>query len=300
MEPPSISFPAHRLLEPTGHRAPVLVDSPHSGWQWPADFTPSAPRDALRTTWDAYVDELWSGAPDVGVTLLAAHFPRAYIDANRDVTDIDAALLAEPWPTPLAPTAYSSRGMGLVRRYALPAVPMYDAPLSVQAVRHRLTHYYHPYRDALRAQLDALHAHSGAVWHLNAHSMKSTGNAMNVDVGAARPDVVISDRLGTTAAPAYTQWVVEWFRAQGLQTTMNTPYQGGAIVAAEGRPAAHRHSLQVEFNRALYLDEATGERRAGFEALQRVCTGFLRDLVARVAEATGADDRHSPVAAPHP
>jgi N-formylglutamate deformylase len=272
--------PAYRLVVPAGDPAPVLVDSPHSGWQWPPEFTPAAPRDAVRTTWDAFVDELWGQAPQVGVTLLAATFPRAYIDANREPSDLDSALLAEPWPEPLQPTAYSARGMGLVRRLALPAVPMYSHPLSVAAVQHRLAHYYQPYRDALRAQLDALQARHGGVWHVNAHSMKSTGNAMNVDAGAQRPDVVVSDRHGTTASPACTAWVAEWFAAQGLHTTVNTPYQGGAIVVAEGRPAAHRHSVQVEFNRALYLHEDTGERRTSFADLQAVCTAFLRAFVA--------------------
>jgi len=280
MDSATSPHPAYHLVAPAGHPAPVLVDSPHSGWQWPPDFLPAAPRDAVRTTWDAFVDELWGHAPQVGVTLLAATFPRAYIDVNRAPTDLDAALLAEPWPEPLVPTAYSARGMGLVRRLALPAVPMYDDPLPVAAVQHRLTHYYRPYREALRARLDALQARHGVVWHVNAHSMKSTGNAMNVDAGAKRPDVVVSDRHGTTASPSCTAWVAEWFVAQGLHTTVNTPYQGGAIVVAEGRPDAHRHSVQVEFNRALYLHEDTGERRGSFADVQRLCTAFLRAFVA--------------------
>ncbi len=271
-------FPPFTLTPPTAPPAALLVDSPHSGMEWPSDFVPAASREAIASTWDAFVDELWSGAPAAGATLLAARFPRAYVDANRAADDIDPDLLAEPWPGPLAPTSYSARGMGLIRRSALPGVPMYDRRLRVDEVAHRIATYYAPYRDALTTELDALRARFGTVWHINAHSMKSRGNAMNVDAGAGRPDVVVSDRHGTTADPLHTRWVAEWFRRAGLNTQVNDPYQGGDIVARAGAPAEGRHSIQVEFNRALYMDEAAVIRGAHFTELQERCTAFLRDL----------------------
>lgn len=257
---------------------PILVDSPHSGMDWPADFRPAAPREAILTTWDAFVDELWCGAADVGASLLTAQFPRAYIDPNRAVHDIDPALLDAAWPEPLTPTGYTQRGMGLIRRLALPGVAMYAAPLPVSAVQRRIADYYRPYRRALQERLDLLHARFGTVWHINAHSMKSTGNAMNVDHGAPRPDVVVSDRRGATADAAVTRWIAEWFRGRGLRTQINTPYQGGDLVAASGNPRQGRHSVQIEFNRALYLQEDRFERAAGFGALQQTCTALLRDI----------------------
>jgi N-formylglutamate deformylase len=272
-----------RLAEPTVAPVPVLVDSPHSGMDWPADFDTVAPRAAIRTTWDAFVEELWSGAPSVGATLIAATFPRAYIDANRAPDDIDPELLAEPWPEPLAPSGYSARGMGLIRRSALPGVPMYDRLLRVGEVQHRIARYHVPYRVAIAARLAELHGHFGGVWHINAHSMKSRGNAMNVDAESARPDVVVSDRLGATADPAHTQWVADWFSARGFSTCLNDPYQGGDIVASAGDPAAGRHSIQVEFNRALYMNEADVTRGARFVELQACCTDFVRALAAHVA-----------------
>jgi len=270
--------PPYILRPPEAPAVPVLVDSPHSGMEWPEDFAPAASREAILTTWDAFVDELWGGAPSVGATLLAAHFPRAYIDANRAPDDIDETLLAEPWPTPLVPTPYTQRGMGLIRRYALPQQPMYDRRLTVQEVEQRLARYYRPYRDTLAAQVAELHERFGVSCHVNVHSMKSHGNAMNVDVGAARPDVVVSDRRGVTAAPALTAWAADWFRAQGLRTQVNEPYQGGDIVARSGAPAQGRHSIQVEFNRALYMDEARLSRGRGFTRLRDRCTAFVRDL----------------------
>jgi N-formylglutamate deformylase len=114
------------IAEPTAAALPILFDSPHSGIALPADFGTSAPAAAIRSSWDAFVDELWAGVPEQGGVLIGAHFPRAYIDPNRAITDIDVQLLAEPWPEPLAPEKYTLRGMGLIRRDALPNVPMYD------------------------------------------------------------------------------------------------------------------------------------------------------------------------------
>ena len=123
------------MHEPTAAPIAVVVDSPHSGMEWPADFHPSAPREAILTTWDAFVDELWSGAPGAGATLVTACFPRAYIDVNRAADDIDPELVEGEWPTPLTVSDYSRRGMGLIRRHALPGVPMYSGRLPVAASR---------------------------------------------------------------------------------------------------------------------------------------------------------------------
>ena len=277
------------LLSAPDEAVPIVVDSPHSGMQWPADFEPAAPRSAILTTWDAFVDELWAGAVEVGATLLAAQFPRAYIDANRAADDIDPALLAGAWPAPIAPTPYTQRGMGLIRRLALPGVPMYHERLPVAAVEARLAHFYRPYRHALQDQLDRLHQRFGVCWHINAHSMKSTGNAMNVDHGAPRPDVVVSDRRGTTASPATTKWIADWFRGRGLLTQVNVPYQGGDLVAASGNPRLERHSVQIEFNRRLYMHEDTFERSEGFAALRDSCSALLRDMAAHLNPRRGAE-----------
>jgi N-formylglutamate deformylase len=282
---------AYILHTPTVAPVALMLDSPHSGMTLPADFVAAAPRAAILSTWDAFVDELWADAPAAGATLLAANFPRAYVDVNRAEDDIDPDLLAEPWPTPLAPTAYTRRGMGLIRRNALPDVPMYDRRLSVAEVEYRISTCYRPYRDALRQQLDALHARFGAVWHLDCHSMKSRGNAMNVDAGATRPDVVIGDRQGTTADPAHTAWVAEWFHARGHSVQVNDPYQGGDIVARSGAPARGRHSIQIEINRALYMDETTVTRGARFGQMQTTCSAFLQDLTVHIASLRAADAR---------
>jgi len=273
------------VRDPTGGAAPVVFDSPHSGFSWPADFTPVAPPEAIRTTWDAHVERLFEGAPSAGAALLAATFPRAYIDVNRAVSDLDPAMIDGPWREPLAPTDYSRRGMGLIRRDALPGVPMYAAPLPVATVRERIDRYYAPYRARLAELIDARHAAHGLVWHVNCHSMKSRGNAMNVDAGAARPDLVISDRRGATAEEGLTARVVDWFTGRGYRVQANDPYQGGDLVRSFGDPARGRSSVQIEINRALYMDEATTEPNAGFPRMQDDLTAFAAALARWAHEA---------------
>ncbi len=257
---------------------PIVFDSPHSGFDMPDDFGTVAPREALLSGWDAFVDELWSSVPRHGGTLIAANFPRAYIDANRAVTDIDAEMLDAPWPGPIAPEKYSARGMGLLRRYALPGMPMYDRKLTVAEVRHRIDAYYLPYRRALSMAAEAAYAAHGALWHVDCHSMKSRGNAMNVDDGEPRPDMVVSDRLGTTADPAFTQWVADALRELGYRVQVNAPYQGGDLLTAVSDPGRRCSSLQIEINRALYMDEARFVKHAGFDTLGRNLETFTAAL----------------------
>ncbi|MBL9206847.1 MAG: N-formylglutamate amidohydrolase [Opitutaceae bacterium] len=270
--------PAFDLHLPSVGDSPVVFDSPHSGMDWPADFTPAAPRAAILTTWDAFVEELWGGAPAHGATLLSARFPRAYVDVNRARNDIDPALLDGPWPEPLATSDYSRRGMGLIRRLALPGVAMYSGPLTVAAVQSRLVRCYDPYRRALELRLDQLRGVFGTVWHVNCHSMKSRGNGMNTDAGRMRPDIVVSDRRGRTADPRFTAWVADWFTDRGFTVKVNEPYLGGHLVISQGRPEDGRHSVQIEINRALYLDEVSVTRSARFPDLCRTLSLFAKGV----------------------
>lgn len=262
--------------------SPLVLSSPHSGMVCPAGWEPAAPLAAILSTWDAFVEELWAGAVDAGAVLLAAHFPRAYVDVNRAATDLDPGMVDEAWPDPVEPTDYSRRGMGLIRRFALPGVPMYDRPLPHAEVNHRLATYYRPYRAALGALLDRAVARHGTACHVDCHSMKSRGNRMNVDAGAARPDFVVSDRLGTTAEPGLAAWVADFLAARGYSVQVNDPYQGGDLVRTFGRPADGRHSLQVEINRARYMDEGTCERHQGFARVQADLSALAAALSAHV------------------
>jgi N-formylglutamate deformylase len=222
---------------------PLVVDSPHSCPAMPEGSGCVAPQNALMTAVDAFVDELWAPTPTLGGQLLCAAFHRCFIDVNRSPLDIDESMLATPWPTLTMATEKSQRGQGLVRRLALPGVPMYDRLLTVTEVQHRLRAFYMPYHDRLGAAIEMAHARFGQAWHIDAHSMKSVGNAMNVDEGAIRPDVVVSDASGGSADCVHTQWVAGWWGRAGYAVSINEPYKGGEIVRRFGRPLLGRHSI---------------------------------------------------------
>ncbi len=270
------------IHRPAGCAASLVFDSPHSGIDYPADFAPAASRRDIATTWDAHVDALFRGVTDAGAVLLAATFPRAYLDANRAADDIDPELLDAPWPGPVALSDHARRGMGLIRRYALPGVPMYHRRLSVDEVRRRIDGCHRPYREALAREIDAAWGRHGRVWHFNCHSMKSRGNAMNTDAGRSRPDFVIGDRDGTSADPAVSRWVADHFAALGYRVAINDPYRGADIVRAHGDPARGRCSVQIEINRAVYMDESTCEPGPGFARLRDHLTGFAHAAAARL------------------
>ncbi len=269
-----------RILRPQAAAAPVLFDSPHSGRHYPPDFRPGSTSLELRRGEDAYVDELLQDAPTVGVTVLSATYARCWIDANRDEDDLDVTMLADEWPGPLRPTEKSRMGLGLVRRYVTPGVAVNAGPLTAAEVRRRIETAYRPYHEALDALVAALRSAHGRVWFVDWHSMKSVGNAMTPDgPGAPRPDFVVSDDLGRTCAPELTDVVVSELRGMGYDVRVNDPYKGGRIVKRVGRPGEGVHTLQVEVNRALYLDEAAVEKTAGFDGVRAALLRLAEALV---------------------
>lgn len=243
------------LLKPSSNtRLPLVFDSPHSGINFPDSFEINASIEQLKSGWDAYIENLWLNAVKVGGHLLHANFSRMYIDPNRASTDIDPQLLDAAWPE-CKPTKYSERGMGLIRRFALPDVPMYSKPLTRIQIEQRIKNYYLPYHRALQTTLDELYNDFGSVWHIDCHSMKSKGNAMNIDSGANRPDIILGDNDGQCAGGEFVQVVEDAFSKLGYKVVRNNPYKGGYLVTHYGKPKENRHSMQVEINRALYMNE---------------------------------------------
>jgi N-formylglutamate amidohydrolase len=279
-----------RLLSPddypSGTRAaPLVLDSPHSGTTYPPDFASAIDLAALRTAEDTWVDDLWGGAPELGVPLIAATFPRSYIDANRAADEIDPLLLDGQWPDPIVPSSKVRLGKGLIWRMLDDGTPLYDRKLSVEEVRHRIEACWKPYHRRLGQLLDAAHSRFGAVWHINCHSMPSVAAAYATDKpGLVHPDFVLGDLDGKTAAPAFRQFVAAWLRGRGYDVAENDPYKGVELVRAFGRPDEGRHSLQIEVNRKLYMDEVSLRPGPGYARLQ----ADLRELTAALADWTRA------------
>lgn len=278
-------FAPYTLRLPEGEALPLVCDSPHSGTMYPADFGYTIPFERLRAGEDTDVHVLWESLPSVGATLLAAEFPRAYIDANRDADDIDPDMLDAPWPGPLSPGEKTLLGIGLIWRDAGQGVrtPVYSRKLSVAEVQHRIATYQAPYHAAMRQAIEAAYAQHGAVWHLNLHSMPANSyEGLGIQTDKKLADFVLGDRDGTTAAPEFTDMVAQALRSRGFSVAINDPFKGVALISRLGRPAENRHSLQIELHRGLYLDDATCERNAGFGALQTALASVARDIAGYV------------------
>jgi N-formylglutamate deformylase len=278
-------FPPYTLRLPQGDAIPLVCDSPHSGVLYPDDFGYALPFEKLRAGEDTDVHVLWQALPTVGATLLAAQFPRTYVDPNRDVEDLDAAMLVGTWPTALSPGEKTRLGIGLIWRDAGPdaRVPIYDRLLSVAEVQNRIATCHAPYQTAMREQIEAAYERFGAVWHLNLHSMPANSyEGLQIKSDHPLADFVLGDRDGTTAAPEFTNMVAQALRERGFSVALNDPFKGVALIARLGRPAQRRHSLQIELHRGLYMDENTRERSSGFNALQNALTEVSRDIAAYV------------------
>lgn len=264
--------------DPVGRRVPVLFDSPHSGSSYPDDFVFSCPLPVLRQAEDAYVDELFAAAPEHGATLLCALFPRSYIDVNRAIDDIDPGLVDGHWPEPVSPSDKSAMGMGLIRTMCRPGMPLYDGRLSVEEVAERIDRYYRPYHFQVASVLDGLAARFGAVWHVNCHSMPATTGPGGT--GSAVPDFVIGDRDGTTSEPGFVAFLADTLERLGYSVAINNPYKGVELVSRYANPARGRHSIQLEINRRLYMNEETLEKAPGFAGLQRALTTLIAAIAA--------------------
>jgi N-formylglutamate amidohydrolase len=253
---------------------PLVFDSPHSGSHYPDDFHYACDLADLRRTEDSYVDELFACVPAYGGALLAAHFPRSYIDVNRAHDDIDPELLAGAWAHgTIAPTARSEAGIGLIRRLVRPGVPIYDRSLSAAEIAARIERYYHPYHGALDDLLRAAHYNFGQAWHINCHSMPSSGAypkraAALVGNAPRHSDFCLGDRDGTTCDLEFTHALRDFLKQRGYTVTLNDPYKGVELVRRYSSPARGIHSLQLEINRALYMSEETLEKSDHFPALQ--------------------------------
>jgi N-formylglutamate amidohydrolase len=215
---------------------------------------------------------------------LAARVSRLYLDVNRDAADIDPELLDTP-PRDLSPASHKARlGKALLWRTLDDGRPIYARRLSPDEVARRIARCHMPYHACLKRLLDAAHARFGKVVHINCHSMNSVGGSQGEGgPGRTRADFVLGDRDGTTCDPALTQFVRDTLAAMGYDVRVNDPFKGVVLVAAYSDPAAGRHSLQIEINKRLYMDEATLQRTRGFYTLQRDLMRLIDALLTRTA-----------------
>jgi N-formylglutamate amidohydrolase len=260
--------------------APLVLDSPHSGREFPADFDAVVSEAELREAEDCYVDELWAGARELGAPLLAAAFPRTYIDPNRHAGDVDLELIEGRWPFEYRPSGKARIGKALIWRTLEDGRPIYEKRLLVETVKKRIERFHLPYHAQLKGQLDAAHARFGRVLHINCHSMRSVaGKQSEEGAGSARADFVLGDRDGTTCDPRFTELVRAVLAGMGYDVKVNDPYKGVELVRAYSDPKAGRHSLQIEINKRLYMNEKTLEKGAGFGNIQKRLAELAREIL---------------------
>lgn len=262
----------------------VVLDSPHSGTRYPADFAYACPLAALRTAEDTHVDRLYDFAPGLGVHWVEAHFPRSYLDANRNTTEMDVTLFDAVWPGEVATDpkilAKVRLGKGLIWRTTDEGVPIYGRSLGVAEVQARIQTCWQPYHAAVKNAIDAAHALHGYSLHVNCHSMPAVASSSATDFpGEAHADFVVGDRDGTTASAALSSLVCTHLRGLGYNVAYNHPYKGVELVRRYSNPAAHRHSIQLEINRKLYMNESTFELNEGYGPLKTSLQSLLAVLL---------------------
>jgi N-formylglutamate amidohydrolase len=261
-------------------RVPFVFNSPHSGRHDPERFLSMVrlDRNTIRRSEDCFVDELFGAAVPLGAPLLAANFPRAYLDVNREPWELDPRMFAEPLP-PFANvrSARVAGGLGTVPRLVGEGLDIYADKLPLMEAVGRIEAVYKPYHETLGHLVTATRQRFGFSVLVDCHSMPAS---IRVGDSGTRPDFIIGDRFGTSAAPALVERAISILVSMGYAVGHNRPYAGGFITEHYGRPAAGLHALQIEVNRGLYMNERTFQKTSGFESLVRDLTRFIADLIA--------------------
>jgi len=278
--------PPFEVARPRELGAPLVFNSPHSGRIYPSSFLAASKLDAktLRRSEDAYVEELFGFVCELGAPLLYAHFPRAYLDVNREPYELDPALFRDGLPH--YANTQSVRvvgGLGTIARIVSESDEIYREPLSLGAALERINRLYSPYHETLQALLAEARQAFGLAVLVDCHSMPSNPIAEH---GSARPDFVLGDRYGTSCSGELTRAAAQQLKALGYVVALNKPYAGGYITEHFGRPHAGQHALQVEINRSLYMNETTFEKSSGFERVKGHLEGMVRALVAAIPSLT--------------
>ena len=275
--------PPFSLARPGELKLPLVFNSPHSGRIYPSTFLAASKLDprTLRRSEDAFVEELFGFVTDMGAPLLHAHFPRAYLDVNREPYELDPVLFRDGLPH--YANTQSVRvvgGLGTIARIVSESDEIYREPLSVEAALERINRLYTPYHDTLAGLLLDAKREFGLAVLIDCHSMPSNKMA---DQGAGRPDFVLGDRFGTSCSGELTRLAASQLEALGYAVALNKPYAGGYITEHYGRPHKAQHVLQIEINRSLYMDEQSFQKSPGFERLCASLETVIRALVPSIS-----------------
>lgn len=271
---------AFTLRHPERRETSVIFSSPHSGRVYPAEFLRNTLLDAraIRTSEDAFVDRLFAGAPAAGAPLIAAHVPRAYIDLNRACDELDPAVVEDVPRAGHNPRI--SSGLGVIPRVVANGRPIYSGKIARADAQARIDQFWRPYHAALGGLISESRALFGESILVDCHSMPHEAIEAHARPGNPRPDVVLGDRFGAAAGHEVVERIEAAFSNAGLRVARNAPFAGAYITQAYGRPSVRQHVVQVEIDRALYMNESRIEPNAGFDAFCDLMAGVVAEIAA--------------------
>jgi N-formylglutamate amidohydrolase len=237
----------------------------------------------VRSSEDAFVDDLFGAAPSLGAPLIAARVPRAYIDLNRAADELDPALIEGVARAPHNPRV--SSGLGVIPRVVANGRPIYRGKLSLIEAQMRIERVWVPYHEALKSLMEESLELFGKAVLIDCHSMPHEAIEAHARFGQPQPDVVLGDRFGAAASRDVVDAVEAAFVAAGLRVARNAPFAGAYIAQAYGRPSRNQHVVQVEIDRSLYMDEAAIVPRPDYAAFRHRISGVLAEIIGRESEA---------------
>lgn len=275
-----MSASAYTLLRPAQHSSHIVFASPHSGRAYPTAFLQGSILDErqIRSSEDAFVDQLFDTAPAFGAPLLIANAPRAFIDLNRSVEELDPALIDGVRRQGHNPRVAS--GLGVIPRVVSNGRAIYRGKISFEEAQQRITDHWHPYHTKLRGLLDEAQALHGRAILVDCHSMPHEAISGMGRTGIRRPEIVLGDRFGAAAHGDIVDQIEAAFASAGFVVTRNTPFAGAFITQAYGRPARGQHAVQVEIDRALYMNEGLIEPNDRFEQVRTA----VRQVIAEISQ----------------
>lgn len=271
--------PAFRLERPEELLTPVVVASPHSGRHYPAAFLQASILDerTIRSSEDAYMDEVVGAAPALGAPLIAAEYPRAWLDLNRSPDELDPAVIEGVGRVMQTPRI--SSGLGVIPRVVANGRAIYRGKITRAEAEARIAQVWQPYHAALDGLMRAAQAGFGEAVLLDFHSMPHEALDTVARPGQPRPEVVLGDRFGASAAGEVLDALEDGFLSQGLSVIRNAPFAGAFVTQQYGRPSRGWHAVQVEIDRSLYMDERLLRPSADFDAVRRIVTGVIERVI---------------------
>lgn len=268
----------YTLRLPATRSTSVVFASPHSGRKYARAFLRSSVLDehAIRSSEDAFVDDLFEEAPQTGAPLLMADTPRAFVDLNRSSEELDPALVDGVRHSQMNPRI--SSGLGVVPRVVANGRAIYEGKMSLQEAQARIAQHWRPYHDTLQGLLDEAHSLFGEAILVDLHSMPHEAVESIARPGGRRPEVVLGDRFGSACGGTIVDMLEEAFTAAGLSVVRNAPFAGAYIAQRYGRPSRKQHAVQVEIDRALYMNEKDVRPNGNFDHFKQLMSRAVVDI----------------------